>query len=97
MISVKIDIKDEISRSIQKKVKELRQVPQKAYTFFRAVTPIRTGNARRNTILRKDTIVGAYPYAQRLDEGYSRQAPSGMTAPTEAFVKKTVDKIIKGK
>lgn len=97
MITLKIDIKDEITKSIQKKVKQLNQVPGQAYTFFKAHTPIRSGNARSKTVLKKDTIVGAYPYAKRLDNGWSRQAPDGMSKPTEAYVKKTVDKILKGK
>lgn len=97
MITFKIDIKDEISKSIQSKIKQLNQVPGQAYTFFRAHTPIRSGNARSKTVLKKDTIVGAYPYAHRLDNGWSKQAPDGMSRPTEAYVKKTVDKIIKGK
>jgi hypothetical protein len=96
MISLKIGV-DKISTNIKKKIAQLDAVPGQAYTFFKAHTPIRTGNARSRTVLKKDTIVAAYPYAQRLDDGYSRQAPDGMTKPTEAFVKKTTDKIMKRK
>jgi hypothetical protein len=94
----KVDIgKNNISGDIAKKIKLLDQVPAQAYTFFKAATPIRSGNARRNTSLSKDIIHAQYPYADRLDNGYSRQAPNGMSKPTEAFVKKTVDKIIRKK
>lgn len=96
MITLKIGV-DKISTNIKKKIAQLDAVPDQAYTFFKAQTPIRTGNARSRTVLKKDTIVAAYPYAQRLDDGYSRQAPVGMTKPTEAFVKKTTDKIMKRK
>jgi len=94
----KVDIgKDKITGDIAKKIKLLDRVPDQAYTFFRAHTPIRSGRARRSTVLKKDTIHAAYPYAQRLDDGYSPQAPDGMTKPTEAFIKKTVDNIIRKK
>jgi hypothetical protein len=88
---------NKISPSLKNKVKFLDAVPGQAYTFFKAHTPIKTGNARSHTFLKNDTIIAAYPYAQRLDDGYSRQAPDGMSKPTEAFVKKTVDKIMKRK
>ena len=96
MISLKIGV-DKISTNVKKKIAQLNAVPGQAYTFFRAHTPIKTGNARSRTTLKKDTIVAAYPYAQPLDDGRSRQAPDGMSKPTEAFVKKTTDKIMKRK
>ncbi len=40
------------------------------------------GNARHKTKLRSNEIDANYPYAKRLDEGYSSQAPNGMTEPT---------------
>jgi hypothetical protein len=88
---------NKISPSLKNKVKLLDAVPDQAYTFFKAHTPIKTGNARSRTVLKKDTIIAAYPYAQRLDDGYSRQAPDGMSKPTEAYIQKTVDKIMKRK
>lgn len=97
MITMKIDIKDQISKNLKNKINDLKKVPDKAFTFFKSHTPIKTGNARSHTYLKKDTIVGAYPYAKRLDEGYSSQAPDGMSRPTEVFVQKTVDQIIKRK
>jgi len=33
-------------------------------------------------------------YAERLDQGYSRQAPKGMTEPTEKFLQKRIDDLI---
>lgn len=54
---------------------------------FKEVTPVRTGNARNNTYQRGEVIAGDYAYAARLDEGWSKQAPSGMVEPTvEHFV-----------
>ncbi len=40
------------------------------------------GNARRKTVLKGNEVQANYPYAQRLEEGYSSQAPNGMTEPT---------------
>jgi hypothetical protein len=96
VISLKIGV-DKISTNVKKKIAQLNAVPGQAYTFFRAHTPIKTGNARSRTTLKKDTIVAAYPYAKPLDDGRSRQAPDGMSKPTEAFVKNTTDKIMKRK
>lgn len=97
MITLQINVKDNITKDIKKKMAQLDKVPDQAYTFFKAHTPIKTGNARSRTVLKKDTIVAAYPYAKQLDNGRSRQAPDGMSKPTEAFVQKTVDKIIRKK
>lgn len=97
MITFKVDVKNNITSNIKKKIAQLNLLPDQAFTFFKAHTPIRSGNARSRTVLKKDTIVAAYPYAQRLDDGYSKQAPDGMTRPTEAFVKQTTDKILRKK
>ena len=65
-------------------------IQAEAYKFFRDHTPIRSGNARRHTSLKGDEIRAEYPYAGRLDEGYSRQAPAGMTAPTVKYIEQTL-------
>lgn len=49
--------------------------------YFREITPRRSGNARRRTVVSPRQIQARYPYAARLDSGYSRQAPQGMTQP----------------
>jgi hypothetical protein len=66
-----------------------------AAVYFHDITPIRSGNARRSTYLRKTTISAEYPYAERLDEGYSKQAPKGMTTPTEKEVQRLVDVFVR--
>jgi hypothetical protein len=63
------------------------QLPRSAHEHFRSITPIDTGNARSRTDLRGDEIQGNYPYANRLNEGYSRQARAGMTEPTIEWVR----------
>lgn len=88
----------EISKRLQQLETALKseKLAQEAYKFFRSVTPIKTGNARRNTHLVGDTIEADYPYAQRLDNGYSKQSPSGMTRPTDKFVQDYIKKQSKG-
>lgn len=88
----------EINKRIQQLENQLssKKLAQEAFKFFRDITPIRSGNARRNTILINDTIEANYPYAQRLDRGYSPQAPSGMTKPTDVHIQNYIKKISKG-
>ena len=81
-------------RAIQKK---LARLPNEAFVQFVKDTPIRSGNARRKTKLIGNKIVAGYNYAQKLDEGFSKQAPDGMTAPTEDFIKNRIAQILKGK
>lgn len=81
MVTLKID-----EARFRKQMDLTRQESQKivtdAYSFFVSQTPIRTGNARNRTSLIGNTIMANYPYAKRLDDGYSRQSPEGMVGPT---------------
>jgi hypothetical protein len=79
---------------LQKKDKRLRSVPKEGYDVFKAATPIRSGNARRKTRLQGTTIKADYPYAQRLDDGWSKQAPQGMVGPTIKFIKSKIAEIL---
>lgn len=81
--------------SIDKIRKRLETLPMLGYKEFVKNTPVNKGNARRNTRLEKDTIVADYPYARRLDEGYSKQSPKGMTEPTEKYLQRETDKIMR--
>ena len=78
-------------------LQKIDKLPREAYQEFVKDTPIRSGNARRKTKLSGNKIIAGYNYAQKLDEGFSRQAPDGMTKPTEEFIKKRMTQIIKGK
>lgn len=89
--------RDTLTGGINSINRQLRQLPKEAYDVFRDETPVRTGNARSKTRLQGNEIVAAYPYAQRLDEGYSKQAPKGMSEPTLKFIEQRVDKIMRGK
>lgn len=72
-----------------------RDVMKPAFKFYRNETPVRSGNARNKTKLRRNTIKSGYPYAGRLDEGWSKQAPDGMTKPTIEEIENLVDKEVR--
>lgn len=88
---------DQITPDLNRALKEVEKVPEGAYKIFRSHTPIRSGNARSKTRLEGTEIQANYAYATRLDNGWSNQAPDGMTKPTEAWLKRTLDKIFKGR
>ena len=93
MIQVDIKIDDQLSRELKSIQQQLKAYPQEALAEFKSLTPIDRGNARRRTTLKNDRIEANYPYAQRLDQGWSKQAPQGMTKPFEQWVKSKVKKI----
>ena len=93
MITISVGIKDQITGQLKSIQKQLRQVPDEAHKEFVALTPVRTGNARRRTSRSGDVIVANYAYAQRLDEGWSKQAPRGMTEPWEKWLQRRLKQI----
>jgi len=95
MIKLSVDVKADTWTPLSRRLRaQLRALPLEAYNVFLANTPYRTGNAINRTRLTNRSIIEAnYPYAQRLDQGYSRQSPKGMTRPTERFVRAQVKKI----
>jgi len=72
---------------------KVRKVKDFAHEEFRKITPIRTGNARKRTNRINRGVEAAYPYANRLNEGHSRQAPKGMTDPTVDKIQEYVRKL----
>jgi len=76
-----------------KKFEKIGEVPddviEKGYEVFYKETPIDKGNARRKTKLNKQKteIQANYPYAERLDDGYSKQSPQGMSKPAKKAMK----------
>ena len=93
-LRVKLD-----TRQVINQFKAAEDIPtdliERSYKKFKDLTPIRTGNARQNTKLEKTTILGDYPYAQRLDKGYSQQAPDGMSEPTIAYMERELDQLVR--
>lgn len=94
MISVDVDVSDKITGEIAKIRRQLLRVPQESHKEFVALTPIRSGNARRNTSLQGNQIQANYPYAQRLDEGWSKQAPRGIVRPWELWFRRRIRQIM---
>ena len=83
---------DGFNRKIRKLEKLEDEVLKESLPFVKSITPIDSGNARRNTFRDKNKIKGNYPYAGRLDEGWSKQAPAGIIEPS---VNKILDNIKK--
>ena len=65
-----------------------------AYPVFVKNTPIKTGNARKNTVKGASEIDANYPYAVRLDKGWSPQSPKGMVTPTIDAVRAYIRKVL---
>lgn len=81
------------------RIEELQEMPEdamkKALPVTKSNTPIRGGNARRNTKLSSNglTINSNYGYAGPLDDGYSKQSPKGFTEPTIKSLRNIVSKL----
>jgi hypothetical protein len=97
MITVNVKGVQQVSNKLKKIQQKLDKVPKEAHKVFVANTPIRTGNARSKTKLQKESIKANYPYAKRLDEGWSKQSPKGMVEPTLAYIRKRIKQILTGK
>ena len=70
-----------------------RTIAIEAHKKFVSVTPVRSGNARRKTRLNNTDIEANYPYAQRLEDNYSKQTKGkGMVQPTLDHIRNFVFK-----
>lgn len=82
---------------MNKALSALDDLPEFAQQAMKSNTPIRSGNARRNTNLRGNTVTANYPYAERLEDNWSPQTRGqGIIAPTERDIQKEVDRRLKG-
>lgn len=80
-----------------KRVLDPKNLINKAYPVFMRETPVRTGNARNKTKKTDTSINANYPYAYRLDNGWSRQSPEGMTQPTVEYLRDYIRKALASK
>jgi len=87
--------KNTMSLILARMQKELDSLPDLAFDTWVSNTPVRSGNARRNTRLQGDTIQAKYNYAVPLDQGRSRQSPQGMSKPTERRIERELRRIIR--
>lgn len=81
---------DRISPSAGKIVAKFEKLPNDAYKYWKSITPIDSGNARARTRLQGRKIKANYNYAVPLDNGWSKQAPKGMSQPTEQYIKRRI-------
>lgn len=88
-----VRLSNNMIKRVQRLEKFVDELPPNAHKEFVKTTPIRTGNAKRKTRLVSTTIKADYPYANRLNEGYSRQATRGMTKPTIDYIRRELRKL----
>lgn len=84
---------DLITPSLNRQKVNINKILPQAFQYFRRITPIDTGNARRNTTQSGNKIRADYDYATPLDKGWSNQAPKGMTKPTIDYVKRLLNQV----
>jgi hypothetical protein len=93
---VKVNL-TQFNKQMSKALNALDDLPEFAETTMKRYTPVRSGNARRNTNLQGNTVTADYPYAQRLEDNWSPQTRGqGIIAPTEAAIQREVDRRLKG-
>ena len=99
MLKMNLQFSNNLTPLLKKQQQAINKIPDEAYKVFVKETPVRTGNARRKTKLKnnKKNIVADYAYAERLDNGWSKQSPEGMIKPTEEYIIDRFNKIISGK
>lgn len=89
-------IKNNIPTAIKKRQQALHALPQQTLQEFVQNTPKKTGNARSKTkLVGNSTINAGYPYARRLDNGYSKQSPRGMIKPTKEWLIRKLKQIMR--
>jgi hypothetical protein len=88
-------VEDRITPSLDKIQAQIRTLPRRTYQEWIRQTPKASGNARRRTDLRTNVIFANYPYAQRLNKGYSPKAPRGMSLPVLEWMIKQLRLILR--
>ena len=95
---IKLDQRD-IARLFKEINRSIDTAMHFTYLYFKRITPKRSGYARSHTEEYKRgykyIITGNYPYSQRLDTGWSKQAIKGMTLPSLVYLNKSLAKNFK--
>jgi hypothetical protein len=97
MAKLTVKIQDQITNNLSKKIRQIEALPDSALKVWIENTPRQSGRARRSTRLSGNEIQANYPYARRLDSGWSNQSPEGMSQPTGEFIRKEMNKITRGR
>ena len=84
---VAADLKKEIDQTV-------RLISEDYFDLVKDKTPVKSGRAKRGWRLKKQKqfsyrVSNRVPYIGRLDDGYSKQAPRGMTRPAAREVLRT--------
>jgi len=85
--------RSKIKSRLDRVEQEIHKIKDFAHQEFQSITPIRTGNARKSTRRTQEGVKADYNYAVRLNDGYSKQAPDGMTKPTVEAIQAYVRRI----
>lgn len=92
MISVRVKGTDKATKKIFKQIDDLvARVSTDTFDEARRITPVRSGRAKRSWKKQRKgrygfSVMNKVPYAERLDAGYSKQAPRGITRPASKAV-----------
>ena len=76
-------VADQIAKAVSDTV---RQVSRDLFAEVKRFTPVKSGRARKGWKFKQKNklhyrIANKVPYINRLDEGYSKQAPNGIVRP----------------
>lgn len=63
-----------------------QEIGEELLTEVKRNTPVETGRARDSLELSEEGITTSVPYFNRLDQGYSDQAPGGIVNPALATI-----------
>lgn len=85
---------NKITPSLGKIKARFDRLASDAFKYWKSITPVKSGNARRRTRLQGRKIKANYNYAVPLDKGRSIQAPKGMSKPTEEYIKRRIEEQI---
>lgn len=78
--------------------RDLKNLPREFLPIVRRETPIDTGRARQSTVIHdQNTIRSDYPYAGRLNRGWSRQAREGFVKPSLIWLYRRIRQIFRGR
>lgn len=96
MLNVTIQFKgNKVAADLNKEIDQtVRLISQDYFGLVKDKTPVKSGRAKRGWKMKKQKkfsyrVSNRVPYIGRLDEGYSKQAPRGMTRPAAGEVLRT--------
>lgn len=79
---------------IKRELLDLDKLAKEGADYLESITPIDTGNARRNTYASGPNIVADYEYAGRLNDNHSKQTNGkGLVQPTIDFLTEKINKL----